>query len=127
MWLRDLDILQEKGYRYVTQTEVDLIRVNGGLLPTHNSKGWYSTLEVYGTGADAKSALQLPGAASDYVARIEFILTDVKNNIRMPFDSNDIINDLFEPVAKAFPALGSGGGTQFLVDGAGMPVTIHLF
>jgi hypothetical protein len=124
-WIKDLDAVQTKGYRYVTQDELNLINGNGGILPVHNGKGWYCSLEDYASVADAKSALQLP--SQTYVARIEFNLSDVKNNIRMPFDNIDGDKTIFEPVARAFPNNGSGGGTQFLVDGTSIPVTIHLF
>ncbi len=34
---------------------------------------------------------------------------------------------VFEPAARAYQGFGSGGGNQILVDGTGMPVTIHPF
>jgi len=45
----------------------------------------------------------------------------------MPFDNIDGDNSLLEPLARAFPNNGAGGGTQFLVDGASIPVTVHPF
>jgi hypothetical protein len=127
LWIKDLNTIQTKGYRYVTQGELDLINANGGSLPTHNGKGWYCSLNNYSSAADAKNALQLPQNASNYVARIEFDLADVSNNVRIPFDAEDANKAVFEPAARSYQGFGSGGGTQILVDGTGMPVTIHPF
>lgn len=127
LWFKDVEKLQTKGYRYVTQDELNLINTNGGIIPPHNGKGWYCSLDNYSNALDAKEALQLPQSANNYVARIEFNLVDVKNNIRVPFDAEDTNKSLFEPAAKAYQGFGSGGGTQILVDGIGMPVTIHTF
>ncbi len=125
-WIKDLDTVQTKGYRYVTQAELNMINANGGSLPVHNSKGWYCSLESYGSATDAKNALQLPQPSGSIVARIEFNISNVKNNVRVPFDQDDGIKSLFEFTARAFPSNAvtpPGGGTQFLIDGAQVPIT----
>jgi hypothetical protein len=83
LWIRDLHTLQPKGYRYVTQYDLDQIAANGGKLPLHPTRdGQYFTLNGnYATGQAAKDKLQLPRPASEYIGRVEFDLSPVKDKI----------------------------------------------
>ena len=105
-----------------------MISSNSGMLPVHNSKSWYCSLDIYDNALNAKNALQMPQPTGSIVARIEFDLSNVKNNIRAAFDADDANKEAFELLARAFPDNSitppGGGGTQFLVDGAEVTVTL---
>jgi len=129
-WMKDIDTWQTKGYRYVTQAEVDAIDLNGGKLPLHHSReGQYMTFTGhYGNGQAAKSFLQLPADASEYVGRIEFDISDVKNNLRAAFSDNDNDKALLEFLAVDNSDFGTPGkGLQLLIDGVEPQVTFKAF
>jgi hypothetical protein len=69
----------------------------------------------------------MPQPSGAIVARIEFDIPNVKNHIRAPFDTDDGNKNLFEFLARAFPdnavSPPGGGGTQFLIDGAEVPIS----
>jgi hypothetical protein len=129
LWVRGLEAVQEKGYRYITQFELDQITANGGNLPLHKTRdGQYFTLDgAYATGEAAKSALQLPRPAGEYIGRVEFNIAPVKDNIRIPRGMGDAA-DWFEPLARDNPDLGTtGGGSQLLLDSIQVEVTFTPF
>jgi len=129
LWVKDLQTIQQKGYRYINQFELDQINANGGKLPLHPEReGQYFTLDgAYASGEEAKNALQLPRPATEYIGRIEFDLAPQKDKIRVPRGEEDSV-DFFEPLARDNPDLGnSGGGSQLLLDSAQPEVTFKPF
>lgn len=129
LWVRDLQLLQSKGYRYVTQYDLDQIASNGGKLPLHPTReGQYFTLDgSFTSGQAAKDKLQLPRPANEYIGRVEFDIAPVNDKIRVPRGDNDTAAWL-EPLARDNPSLGEiGGGTQLLLEASQPSVTFIPF
>ncbi len=128
-WVKGLEDVQTKAYRYVTQFDLDQITSNGGKLPLHATReGQYVTLDgTLPSGLAAKSSLQLPRPANEYIGRIEFDILPIKDNFRVPKGSNDTL-EVLEPLARDNPSFGSpGGGSQLLLDGAQPNVAFKSF
>jgi len=129
LWIKEIDGMQDKAYRYVTQFDLDQIASNSGKLPLHATReGQYVTLNgAFSGGQAAKSSLQLPRPAEEYIGRIEFDILPVKDKFRVPNANNDTL-PYFEPLARDNPLLGTpGGGGQLLLDGAEPNVTFQEF
>ncbi len=119
-WVKNITSFETVGHRYVSQGGLDLLQSNGNKFPVNTNKGWFSSSDSYASATEAIDKLQLPNPV---VARVDFSLFSVQNNVRVAFNANDDNPRLFEFLARAFPGYGSGGGTQFLVDGAEIPIT----
>ncbi len=125
-WIKNIDDISPKAYRYVTQSDLDLMASNGGKLPAHNGNGWYCTFDQYNDAVSAKQKLQLPDDLN-YVARVEINTSGVRNNCRIAKGTRELDPHL-EAITRDFPALGQGNGTQFLIDGVEItPSAIHYF
>ena len=87
--------------------------VAGNAVGGHPDEGLYCTFDSFDESLAAKSRLQLP-TANTARYRIEFETLPLKQNAYVPYGRLDNA-EWFEPIARDFPELGNGGGSQFLI------------